>query len=100
MPLPPLDRLGGIQLHQSQNIHTGNWEFQVPVPLPNYIQIPLRQLSQSTHKLDKSKAIIVLCQTGIRSKTAIEQLQKQNFNNCFNLKGGIIATQNYLKEKI
>ena len=89
-----------LQINDSQFLDVRELNELPKAELPNYIQIPLRQLSQSIHKLDKSKTIIVLCQTGIRSKTAIQQLQKQYFNNCFNLKGGIIATQNYLKEKI
>jgi sulfur-carrier protein adenylyltransferase/sulfurtransferase len=46
----------------------------------NYIQIPLTNLEQSLHLLDKNKEIVVFCQSGIRSKKAVELLQKHAFN--------------------
>ncbi len=53
--------------------------------------IPLYELEQCCDcKLkDKEKTIIVYCQSGIRSKKAINILKKNGFKNLYHLKGGL-----------
>ncbi|MBQ2917182.1 MAG: rhodanese-like domain-containing protein [Clostridia bacterium] len=55
------------------------------------MNIPLYELEQcSDCKLkDKGKTIIVYCQSGIRSKKAINILKKNGFKNLYHLKGGL-----------
>lgn len=57
--------------------------------------IPLGELSKRIGELDKfkSKAVIVVCQTGMRSGKAAAQLKKAGFNEAFGLDGGIAAWQ-------
>ena len=58
----------------------------------NYsINIPLYQLEQNVESIlkDKSKIIIVYCQSGKRSKKAVKILKNLSYSNIYNLKGGI-----------
>lgn len=57
--------------------------------------IPLKELSNRTSELDKfkSKAVIVVCQTGVRSAKAAAQLKKAGFAEAFSLDGGVSAWQ-------
>lgn len=54
--------------------------------------IPLNELEHNLTTINKDKKVVVLCRSGKRSANAIELLQKKyNFNNLYNLKGGILA---------
>jgi rhodanese-related sulfurtransferase len=55
--------------------------------------IPLGILMTTAADLeyDKEKEIIVICQRGLRSKTAKLELQKHGYKNVRNLTGGILA---------
>jgi len=57
--------------------------------------IPLGELSNRIGELDKfkSKAVIVVCQTGARSPKAAAQLKKAGFSEAFSLDGGVAAWQ-------
>ncbi|WP_233621908.1 HesA/MoeB/ThiF family protein [Flavobacterium agrisoli] len=68
------------------------------VEFENCIQIPLSELEEKHSILDKSKEIIVFCQSGIRSKMAAEMLQKRNFKNIINCEFGAQALVTLLKE--
>jgi rhodanese-related sulfurtransferase len=56
--------------------------------------IPLRELPDRLHELDKTKTIVVHCHAGGRSKKATEFLQASGFEKAVNLKGGITAWAN------
>ncbi|MFD0863669.1 molybdopterin-synthase adenylyltransferase MoeB [Sungkyunkwania multivorans] len=60
------------------------------VGIVSAINIPLQQLEEKLDDLDKEKEIILLCQTGVRSKKAAEILQKKGFGKVFNLRGGAV----------
>ena len=55
--------------------------------------IPLNELPQRIGELDKfkSKNVIVVCQSGVRSSKATAQLKKSGFNEVFSLNGGLAA---------
>lgn len=55
--------------------------------------IPLNELPQRIAELNKfkSKSVIVLCQSGVRSSKALTQLKKAGFNEVFSLNGGLAA---------
>lgn len=55
--------------------------------------IPLGRLISTADELkyDKQLEIIVVCQRGLRSKTAKLELMKQSYLNVRNLTGGILA---------
>jgi rhodanese-related sulfurtransferase len=55
--------------------------------------IPLDELPKRIGELDKfkSKNVIVLCQSGVRSSKAVTQLKKAGFNEVVSLNGGLAA---------
>lgn len=57
--------------------------------------IPLGELSKRMGELEKfkSKTVIVMCQSGNRSASAVSQLKKAGFGEAFSLEGGIAAWQ-------
>jgi len=65
----------------------------------NGIQIPLMNLENEIKKLDKNQTIYVYCQSGIRSKIAVEFLQKKEFKNVKSIAGGVLAMKQLLKEE-
>jgi len=65
----------------------------------NGIQIPLMNLENEIKKLDKNQTIYVYCQSGIRSKIAVELLQKKEFKNVKSIAGGVLAMKQLLKEE-
>ena len=61
--------------------------------LPESRCIPLGQIESRVEELTRFKAspLIVVCQTGARSASAVKQLEKHGFENIHNLEGGINA---------
>jgi rhodanese-related sulfurtransferase len=54
--------------------------------------MPLGQILDFTEQIARDKPVIVHCRSGARSAQAIMQLeQSEDFNNLYNLKGGILA---------
>ncbi|MFD2943501.1 molybdopterin-synthase adenylyltransferase MoeB [Flavobacterium notoginsengisoli] len=70
------------------------------ISLQHQIQIPLMNLEKEIEKLDKNQKIYVFCQSGIRSKIAVELLQKHQFKNAKSIAGGALAMKNILKEEM
>ena len=76
-------------------------EDEVPkMNFKNGIQIPLMNLESEIKKLNANQTIYVYCQSGIRSKMAVEFLYKKNFKNVKSIAGGALALRQLLKEKI
>ncbi len=65
-----------------------NFEEHPKITFENSIQIPLDHLETELHQLDNTKEIFVFCQSGIRSKIAVELLLKQEFKNVKSIIGG------------
>jgi rhodanese-related sulfurtransferase len=57
--------------------------------------IPLADLSSRIGELDKSKTrtVVVLCQSGVRSDKAVRQLAAAGFEDVVSLEGGLSAWQ-------
>ncbi|TYP93766.1 adenylyltransferase and sulfurtransferase [Fodinibius salinus] len=54
--------------------------------------IPLDQILDHSDKISRDKKVVVHCRSGKRSSDAIKKLQeKYDFDNLYNLKGGILA---------
>ena len=70
------------------------------ISLKNQVQIPLMLLENEIEKIDKNQMIYVFCQSGIRSKMAVEVFQKLQFKNVKSIAGGVLAMKNLLKEEI
>jgi len=61
----------------------------------NGLHIPMGSVMDQVDKVDKSKKVIVHCNSGSRSAAVINALEKQfGFTNLYNLKGGIKAYVN------
>src|SRR5699024_11818428 len=56
--------------------------------------IPLDQLADKSKSLDKEKEVVVICQSGMRSRKASQILKKQGFQEISNVKGGMGAWGN------
>ncbi|MEN2413478.1 HesA/MoeB/ThiF family protein [Flavobacterium mesophilum] len=69
------------------------------IKFKNSIQIPLLNLEGEIKNLNKNQVIYVFCQSGIRSKIAVELLQKNQFENVKSIFGGALAMRNLLEEK-
>jgi adenylyltransferase/sulfurtransferase len=63
----------------------------------NVIQIPLGELEEYSKKLDKNQEIVLFCQTGQRSQTALNYLKKSGFVGVFHLGKGIESLKNQLQ---
>lgn len=62
--------------------------------IPNSINIPLGDLGRFAPELkDKAagKNVVLVCRTGKRATTAVEELRKEGLPNCQVLDGGLIA---------
>lgn len=60
--------------------------------IKGFKNIPLNQLSQKAEKeLSKEKEVIVICQSGMRSKNASKVLKKLGFPKVTNVKGGMLT---------
>ena len=62
----------------------------------NAANIPANEIDQAPKKLPKGKKrpVVVYCQVGRTSMKACQQLEKQGFEQIFNLKGGLNAWVN------
>ena len=60
---------------------------------PKAVNMPLDQLETEMVKLDKSRPVYVICQTGRRSQMGAEKLQKAGFSTLYNVEGGTSGWQ-------
>ena len=63
----------------------------------NVIRIPLGELEDYSKKLDKNQEIVLFCQTGQRSQSALNYLKKSGFVGVFHLGKGIESLKNQLQ---
>lgn len=59
--------------------------------IKGFKNIPLNQLPAKASSLAKDKEVIVICQSGMRSKNACKVLKKQGFTKITNVTGGMSA---------
>jgi rhodanese-related sulfurtransferase len=59
--------------------------------IPNSLNVPVDQLSQTAGGWDKSQPVIVYCATGARSAEAAAYLAGQGFKKVYDLSNGIVA---------
>ncbi|HDR7799889.1 rhodanese-like domain-containing protein [Bacillus tropicus] len=57
--------------------------------IKGFWNIPLNELANKAQQLDKQKEVIVLCQSGMRSKQAAKVLKKLGFQHITNVSGGM-----------
>lgn len=66
------------------------FEYEV-ARIPGSKLIPLGDLHSRMSELDSADEIFIHCKSGVRSATALRQLQKAGFSKLFNVTGGILA---------
>ena len=59
--------------------------------IKKFKNIPLHELSNKVNHLTKEKEVVVICQSGMRSKKATKMLKKLGFEKVTNVKGGMSA---------
>lgn len=59
--------------------------------IPGAKLIPLGELPSRMSELDSADEIVIHCKSGIRSATALRQLQEAGFAKLWNVEGGILA---------
>ena len=69
------------------------------INIKNRIQIPLTDLENEIQKLNPQQTIYVFCQSGIRSKIAVELLQKHQFKKVKSIAGGALALSQIIKKE-
>lgn len=83
-----LSNYSNIQFIDIREIHE-----QPKLSLNGLINIPLQELESRIKEIPKNRNIIVFCQSGIRSKTAVEMLRNHNITNSYSLKEGASALE-------
>lgn len=53
--------------------------------------VPLDELDAKLGQLDRSKAVVAVCDAGVSSNRAIDQLRKAGFESAWGIKGGMNA---------
>ncbi|EJR54511.1 hypothetical protein IIO_05693 [Bacillus cereus VD115] len=59
--------------------------------MKGFQNIPLNELVSKANQLNKNKEVIVICQSGMRSKQAAKVLKKLGFQCIINVSGGMNA---------
>jgi len=59
--------------------------------IKEFKNIPLNTLNAQLDKFDKSKEVVVICQSGMRSAKAANILKKSGYEKVTNVKGGMSA---------
>ncbi|OFD06544.1 hypothetical protein BTGOE5_00740 [Bacillus thuringiensis] len=59
--------------------------------MKGFQNIPLNELVSKANQLNKNKKVIVICQSGMRSKQAAKVLKKLGFQRIINVSGGMNA---------
>jgi NADPH-dependent 2,4-dienoyl-CoA reductase/sulfur reductase-like enzyme/rhodanese-related sulfurtransferase len=95
-------RVRGIQASEvKEKLETSKETFQVldvrekdeveKKRIPGSVWIPLGELKKRVHELDKSKEIVVHCESGLRSYKACLRLQHEGLKNVRNVDGGMLC---------
>ncbi len=59
--------------------------------IKGFKNIPLQTLNSQLNKIPKDKEVLVICQSGMRSKQAIKVLKKAGYSNVTEVRGGMNA---------
>ncbi len=80
-----------LDVKEAQFIDVREAHEQPKIEALSPLYIPLATLQERLSDLDKHQEIIVFCQSGVRSKKAVEILLDHNFTNVSHIKGGALA---------
>ena len=59
--------------------------------IPGALHIPMREIPQRLESIDRERAVVVMCHSGMRSRRVAEFLLANGFEPVYNLAGGIDA---------
>lgn len=59
--------------------------------IKGFKNIPLQTLNSQLNQIPKDKEVIVICQSGMRSKQAVKILKKAGYSNVTEVRGGMNA---------
>ncbi|MFB2121150.1 rhodanese-like domain-containing protein [Parapedobacter sp. 2B3] len=71
-------------------------EFEYETSNINGEHIPLAEVVLEQDKISRDKPVIIHCRSGKRSAQAIMLLEREGFDNLYNLEGGILAWRDEL----
>lgn len=94
------DILSKIDSDEVLLLDVRNYDEEPKISFKNGIQVPLMNLENEIEKLNPGQEIYIFCQSGIRSKMAVELLKKHQFKNIKSIAGGALAMKQLLKEKV
>jgi len=88
-----IEILASLALEQVNNpevifLDVRNWDEYPKIIIENSIQVPLDNLEKELNQLDSNAVFFVFCQSGIRSKMAVEILRKNRFKKVQSIVGG------------
>jgi len=90
VPTVEADELEKLLAEKAQIVDVRNLDEFENYHLQKSIHIPLNELEGAYHKVDFSKPVYLLCQTGKRSETALRQLKKEYpDSSLFSILGGL-----------
>lgn len=59
--------------------------------IKGFKNIPLQTLNRQLNQIPKDKEVLVICQSGMRSKQAVKVLKKAGYSNVTEVRGGMNA---------
>ncbi|WP_394679970.1 rhodanese-like domain-containing protein [uncultured Exiguobacterium sp.] len=59
--------------------------------IKGFKNIPLQTLNSQLNQIPKDKEVLVICQSGMRSKQAVKVLKKAGYSNVTEVRGGVNA---------
>ncbi len=77
-----------------------NWDESPKIDLQNSIQIPLHNLKNELSKLNVDSTIFAFCQSGSRSKKAVEILLQHNFKIAKSIIGGANSLAKFTQDSL
>ncbi|MFV8326423.1 molybdopterin-synthase adenylyltransferase MoeB [Flavobacterium sp. ZS1P14] len=100
-----IEILAALALEQINNsavvfLDVRNLDEYPKIAIKNGLQIPLDRLESVLDQLDANASLFVFCQSGIRSKKAVEILRNNNFKNAKSIAGGAKALDEILQMEV
>ncbi|TAK90607.1 MAG: sulfurtransferase [Burkholderiaceae bacterium] len=90
--LQPIERYVDLPAPQLLDVREA-WELQ-KCSLDNVIAIPLGQVPAQVERLDPQRPVVCICHHGWRSLQAAAWLERNGFDEVYNLSGGVAAWAN------
>ena len=60
---------------------------------PNYLNIPFSEFDEELPNLQRNRKLILICNNGLRSRTAVQFLAERGFSDVSSVMGGLVKWQ-------